>query len=495
MAQTPRFGPHGPFDGEERRVILEVIDGVRRAGKPGAAGWIEALIEKVDHLERLGEVVDAHPSLLETQSVGTRQRSLETLVDRLSRAHIANLDIYLPTRALLGRDLVMAEVNFYRLLRLVCLESLDPPEVETRVAQVERLLCHCLYARLAEEVLEHIASDEEVGANVRRKAVRALVRIWDRTTYRIQDVFPILQATWEARRRVPAQLGTLMGTAELFGLLREGGHPAFIDCLAGQAGEDEAAAFREFLLGARTEDLHRLERTMRAEQIPCLGRDEAREVIELSDAWDPLGDPAISMFEFFRRRHLAAAARRLMDLPGPKRTAEEYVMLHYLEEEAKSGPREVEVRRVPARHYVGIRRRVRPPELGRALAEILPAVAEWLAEKGCDPEGPPTTFYHVHDEAAGEFEVQGGFFVSRLVPAEGRFESGTIPAGEVASTMHVGAYDSLGDTHRALGDWVRRRGRDTIAPCWETYWSDPGEVQDPAELRTEVVWPLAEAGS
>jgi hypothetical protein len=44
------------------------------------------------------------------------------------------------------------------------------------------------------------------------------------------------------------------------------------------------------------------------------------------------GDPALAMFEFFLSRHLQAAARRQADLPGPKRTAEEYVMLHYLEQ-------------------------------------------------------------------------------------------------------------------------------------------------------------------
>ena len=46
---------------------------------------------------------------------------------------------------------------------------------------------------------------------------------------------------------------------------------------------------------------------------------------------------ALAMFEFFLSRHLPAAARRQADLPGPKRTAEEYVMLHYLEQSVDKG--------------------------------------------------------------------------------------------------------------------------------------------------------------
>jgi hypothetical protein len=46
----------------------------------------------------------------------------------------------------------------------------------------------------------------------------------------------------------------------------------------------------------------------------------------------PGADPAVVMFEFFLLRHLQAAARRAGDLPGPRRTAEEYVMLRFLEE-------------------------------------------------------------------------------------------------------------------------------------------------------------------
>ena len=60
----------------------------------------------------------------------------------------------------------------------------------------------------------------------------------------------------EARRRVRATLGTLMGTAEMFRLMQEGCDPQFVDYLGRpDCTEDEAAAFREFLFGLFNEEL------------------------------------------------------------------------------------------------------------------------------------------------------------------------------------------------------------------------------------------------
>jgi hypothetical protein len=195
------------------------------------------------------------------------------------------------------------------------------------------VLCECLYARLVDEVLKHIASDEHVDATIREKAALALSQIWDRPTYQVKNFFPLLEATWEARRRVPVTLGTLMGTAEMFRLLTAGCDPRFVDYLVTPGhSEDEADAFREFLFGSTTEKLHRLERIMAERGQSALSRAELSSGDAAPDLCSAEGDPAIALYEFFLSRHLQAAARRLADLPGPKHTAEEYVLLRYLEQ-------------------------------------------------------------------------------------------------------------------------------------------------------------------
>jgi effector-binding domain-containing protein len=73
---------------------------------------------------------------------------------------------------------------------------------------------------------------------------------------------------------------------------------------------------------------------------------------------------------------------------------------------------------------------------------------------------------------------------------EGELGSSDLPGGEAAVTMHVGPYDGLTRTYERLHDWIHAQGRDEGPGPWESYLDDPAEVDDPAELRTEVTWPL-----
>jgi hypothetical protein len=333
MSKPIEFTDFGPFDSEEQAVICDVVEAVMAAAMPAADVLLAELRRNVEQLDRMGGLLASYPSSFSEQSIGGNRRTLRSLVDMLSACNLSNFDMFLPNRALMSRNLIMGEMNFYRLLGVVCDEALPNEQTAELKPRVEERLCHCLYARLAEEVLKHIVSDDQASTESREKAALSLVHLWEQATYRVSDFFPILQATWEARRQVPVTLGTLIGTAEMFSLIQAGCDERFVDYLVRpEHSEDEAAAFREFLFGATTEQLDRVRAEMSGAGKSVIGKDELSDVNMPLDAHTFGGDPALAMFEFFLSRHLQAAARRQADLPGPKRTAEEYVMLHYLEQ-------------------------------------------------------------------------------------------------------------------------------------------------------------------
>jgi effector-binding domain-containing protein len=145
---------------------------------------------------------------------------------------------------------------------------------------------------------------------------------------------------------------------------------------------------------------------------------------------------------------------------------------------------------IPRLHYVGIRRRAKPWQLGDILGEILPAVAAYLREQKIPIASPPMMLYHAHLEEEQEFEIQGGFFVGSPAPKHERFESGIIPEGEAVVTRHIGPYDKLGDAHDRVRAFAEAAKRRPFGPCWEVYLTDPGEVLNPEEYITEVVQPI-----
>jgi DNA-binding transcriptional MerR regulator len=69
-----------------------------------------------------------------------------------------------------------------------------------------------------------------------------------------------------------------------------------------------------------------------------------------------------------------------------------------------------------------------------------------------------------------------------------------LPAIELAIMLHEGSYDDLDRTYGALGTHVAARAIGVEGPVRELYVVSPFHVQDPADLRTELGWPVFRAG-
>ena len=135
-------------------------------------------------------------------------------------------------------------------------------------------------------------------------------------------------------------------------------------------------------------------------------------------------------------------------------------------------------------------------DLPAAFAELLPRVAERVAELGGAIAGPPYARYHVVVD--GRIDVEIGAPIVAPVPglvALAGVEPGTVgvsrlPGGHVAVHTHVGPYPTLGDGWRRAETWLAETGHRTSGPAWEVYVDDP-DLVDPEHLRTEIVFPLA----
>ena len=80
--------------------------------------------------------------------------------------------------------------------------------------------------------------------------------------------------------------------------------------------------------------------------------------------------------------------------------------------------------------------------------------------------------------------------VELLVPCTltGRVKASTLPAGQVAMTVHWGPYSRLGEAHRAVIDWCAEQRKQKTSTRWEIYGP---HNDDPARVWTEVYWLLA----
>ena len=135
-----------------------------------------------------------------------------------------------------------------------------------------------------------------------------------------------------------------------------------------------------------------------------------------------------------------------------------------------------------------IRRSIKQAEIALTLGEVLPRVFQHAQKAGIAMVGPP--FVRYLSVGRGLLTIEAGMPVAAAGGSEGEIEAIELPGGPAAVAIHAGPYDRLEDTYAAIESWISSSGERAAGAPWEVYLTDPADHPDPAEWRTEVLWPL-----
>jgi hypothetical protein len=142
--------------------------------------------------------------------------------------------------------------------------------------------------------------------------------------------------------------------------------------------------------------------------------------------------------------------------------------------------------------------RLRVPMEDLDLAALFETHLPRLHDLAGKSAGPSYGRYHEFGPTLVDVEmgvVLGDTTLSSVPDDEGedRVQLSELPGGQAAVAVHRGSYDGLGDAYSELHDWIHQQGRYDGPGPWESYIDDPGAVEDIADLRTELHWPLVES--
>jgi len=150
----------------------------------------------------------------------------------------------------------------------------------------------------------------------------------------------------------------------------------------------------------------------------------------------------------------------------------------------------IERREMPAQPFLFVYAKVARSEIAKAIAEGLAKVFPYAMKAGLPMAGRPTARYLT--SGPGLLQMQVGVPIAVAAPGQGDVQAGELPGGPIAVAVHAGAYEQLGDTYATMERWMEaNRYRRGDAP-WESYVTDPGDVPDVKDWRTEIYWPLEE---
>jgi len=154
---------------------------------------------------------------------------------------------------------------------------------------------------------------------------------------------------------------------------------------------------------------------------------------------------------------------------------------------------EVRITQSPRQDLAVVRTQTTFSEIPTVMGPSFEKVAAYLGPLGLLGPGPAVGRYTDMDMTTGSVTVHVGFVVARPVSGDGTVVPDETPAGEVATTTHMGSYEKVSEAYDAVAAAVAMRGRQLDeTTMWEEYWSPPGTPDD--ETKTVVFCPLKPAG-
>lgn len=123
-----------------------------------------------------------------------------------------------------------------------------------------------------------------------------------------------------------------------------------------------------------------------------------------------------------------------------------------------------------------------PKYMDPAIQEII----KTLNGQGLQIAGPMFSYHHRRPSDTFDFEI--GFPVSKAIKEEGRVINSKLPAVKVVRSVYTGPYEGLAQAWPALQKWVRENGHGENGKFWEAYLTNPDEVKDPKDYKTELNW-------
>lgn len=148
---------------------------------------------------------------------------------------------------------------------------------------------------------------------------------------------------------------------------------------------------------------------------------------------------------------------------------------------------------LPASTFLYAKGRCSHADIAKELGRIFGTCFKHALANGVEMKSPPTTLY-TH-WGPGMVTIHAGLMIGApIAPPEGLFCE-ELAAGDAAVTIHTGPYDSLGEAHAAMEQFLDANGLAKRGAPREVYITDPGQVPDPAQWKTQIIWPTERIGS
>ena len=309
----------------------KLVDKLMEALATVASDRAERLQNRIKDIEALAKSIARFPSLLERINTTSSVRTPEALVENIiSYQQDGDITLHMPSKAILGKGFLVSKIHtFYSMSKLAKnYAKMDEKSVKEYADETVSMM----FTLMAEDVYLNLIKDKNISLDIRREIANSLIILWEhRSDQSINDIAPVLQSVWNARRKLAPAFGTMMGTSELLMVTMQMDDQWNAFIREKLSMPDVSEAMEEFLFGVSHEQILRLKAILRDQGVKSIGRDEVSAYLGERVKTDINLDYRDFYLLYTVRRDNARTRQRL-HLPGPKNTLEDHFFKFIMEQ-------------------------------------------------------------------------------------------------------------------------------------------------------------------
>ncbi len=309
----------------------ELVQKLRAKLKTTAPDRLEILDQRLKDLKKLATAIANFPSLLQRTNLNTSVRTPGALVESIiSYQEDGDTLLHMPSKAALGKGFLVTKIHTFFSMYKLAKNFAQMDENEARAYNDETV--SMMFTLMAEDVYLNLMKDKTLSMDLRRQLANSLIILWEhRSDQTINDIAPVLQSVWNARRTLAPAFGTMMGTSELLLVSIQMG-AQWNQFIKQRLGDQEVSqAMEEFLFGLSYEQILRLRSILREQGVKAIGRDEVSSYLGERVKTDVSLDYRDFYLLYTVRRDNARVRQRL-HLPGPTKTLEDFFIRFVMEQ-------------------------------------------------------------------------------------------------------------------------------------------------------------------
>lgn len=151
---------------------------------------------------------------------------------------------------------------------------------------------------------------------------------------------------------------------------------------------------------------------------------------------------------------------------------------------------DIKVKQTEMHYAIVIKDSSKCDEVDALMGKVFGELFQYAGENKIEMSGYPFSICSLWDEKNNKYVAEIGIPVKTKTEGKGIIKCIEVPSTKVVSAIHNGAYETSGNTHIAIDNYIKENKLTCVGAPTEIYITDPESEPDMTKWQTEIIYPV-----